>query len=104
MSSQQTERVLATISTQAARPEKARALNEEETEIGFTVSRALMRKMKKLQNPMGLRVRTQTYAGLFEELANMGLKKLDLNQKTDLRLKKEDSLPPVEVVSPACLF
>jgi hypothetical protein len=76
----------------------------QETEIGFTVSRALMRKMEKLQNPMGLRVRTQTYAGLFEELVNMGLKKPDLNQKTDIRLKKEDSLPPVEVVSPAGLF
>jgi hypothetical protein len=141
MSSQQTERVLATISPQAVRPEKARAINEEETEIRFTVHRELMQKIEKLQDLMGHQGRTQTYAGLFEELVNMGLNKLEPNQRfnrkkesakksfkkwdaksnqepiqesainhpafsgtlscnADIRLKKEDSLPPVEVVTP----
>jgi hypothetical protein len=142
MSSQQTERVLATISPQAVRPEKARALNEEETEIRFTASRELMQKIEKLKGLMSHHGRTQTYAGLFEELVNMGLKKLDPNQRlsrkkespkklpnkkwdaksnqepiqesavnhpafpgtlscnADIRLKREDSLPPVEVLIP----
>jgi hypothetical protein len=118
-SSHQTERVLATLSPQSAREEKARPINEEETEIRFTASRELMTKMERLKQLLGHKPKTQTYAGLIEELVNLGIKKLDPLEKADKNQRKEKvatdekntakelsltkaateepSLPPVEV-------
>jgi hypothetical protein len=119
----QTERVLATVSPQSAREEKARPINEEETEIRFTASRELMTKMEKLRNLLGHKPETQTYAGLIEELVNLGIKKLDPLEKAEKNRQKEKvkaerkntakeislvkaaaeepSLPPVEVAVPS---
>ena len=101
---EQTARVLAAISPEQIRPEKARVLNEEDTEIRFTADRALMAKLERLKNLMGHQAQAQTYAGLIGELADIALKKLDPLQKRDL-LQKEAapsknlamSLPPLEV-------
>jgi hypothetical protein len=112
-SAHQTERVLATISPQSARTEKARVINEDETEIRFTASRELMFKIERLKNLLGHRPEAQSYAGLIEELVDLGIKKLDPLEKpikfekpvkSDQSLKldrtestPQSSLPPVEV-------
>jgi 5-methylcytosine-specific restriction endonuclease McrA len=82
---EQTARVLSAISPEQMRPEKARVLNEDETEIRFTADRALMSKLERLKNLMGHQTQTQTYAGLIGELADLALKKLDpLEKKPEL--------------------
>jgi 5-methylcytosine-specific restriction endonuclease McrA len=101
---EQTARVLAAISPEQIRPEKAKVLNEEDTEIRFTADRALMAKLERLKNLMGHQAHAQTYAGLIGELADLALKKLDPLQKRDLHQKEAapsinqaKSLPPSEV-------
>jgi len=96
-SSQQTERVLAEISPQSARVEKERVINGEETEIRFTASRELMEKIGRLKNLLGHKPEAQSYAGLIEELVNLGIKKLDPLQKSK---KPEDGKSAAEVLSP----
>jgi hypothetical protein len=117
-SSQQTERLLAAISPQSAREERARVLNGEETEIRFTASRELMEKIERLKNLLGHKPEAQSYAGLIEELVDLGIKKLDplkksseikssemkRSQAAEIPLKEESAagkpdslLPPVEV-------
>jgi hypothetical protein len=103
-SSKQTERVLAIVSPQSARIEKTRVLNEEETEIRFTVNREVMRKLERLKNLLGHKSKAQSYAGLVEELADLALKRLDplgesSLKKSDLAKNAENSpsLPPMEM-------
>jgi hypothetical protein len=92
-SSQQTERVLAEISPQAARIEKERVLNSEETEIRFTASRKLMEKIERLKNLLGHQSQAQTYAGLIEELADIAIKRLDPAEKiTKIKFRDRDKL------------
>jgi hypothetical protein len=82
---EQTARVLAAISPEQVRPEKARVINEEDTEIRFTADRVLMAKLERLKNLMGHQTQAQTYAGLIGELADLALKKLDpLEKKSEL--------------------
>jgi len=113
-SSQETERTLAAISPQSAREEKARAINEEETEIRFTADRELMRKLERLKKLLGHKPESQSYAGLIDELTDIAIKKLDpleklskkKTEKESENLEQSDktnpfgqSLPPVEVAS-----
>jgi hypothetical protein len=86
-SSDQTERLLKSKSPELKKREKKRALNATETEIRFTADQRLMEKLEKLKNLMGHKSNTQTYAGLFEELADLALKKLD-------PMKKPSVVPP----------
>jgi 5-methylcytosine-specific restriction endonuclease McrA len=111
-STQQTERVLAIISPQLSREEKARIINEEETEIRFTAGRELMRKIERLKNLLGHKPEAQSYAGLIDELTNIAIKKLDPLEKSNpknaseiksvkkakVEVQIDQSLPPVEVV------
>jgi hypothetical protein len=80
-SSDQTEKLLKSKSPEQKRPEKKRVLNAEETEIRFTADQKLMAKLERLKNLMGHKSHAQTYAGLFEELADLALKKLDPMEK-----------------------
>jgi hypothetical protein len=107
-STQQTERVLATISPQLRREEKVRAINETETEIRFVVKKELMEKIDHLKNLLGGKRKIQDFAGLLEELVDMGIQKLDpQRKKTDRQSRpsndrevvnvSESSLPLVEV-------
>jgi hypothetical protein len=75
-SSDQTEKLLKTKSPELKRPEKKRVINATETEIRFTADQRLMEKLERLKNLMGHKQSAQTYAGLFEELADLALKKL----------------------------
>jgi hypothetical protein len=80
-SSDQTERLLKSKSPELKKREKKRVLNANETEIRFTADQRLMEKLEKLKNLMGHQSCAQTYAGLFEELADLALKKLDPMEK-----------------------
>jgi hypothetical protein len=80
-SSDQTERLLKEKSPEQKRPEKKRVINATETEIRFTADQKLMKKLERLKNLMGHKSSAQTYAGLFEELADLALKKLDPMEK-----------------------
>jgi hypothetical protein len=71
------EKLLASISPESARQENARPINEEETEIRFTVGKAFMEKLDQLRNLLGHQLSDQQYATLFEELADIVLKKLE---------------------------
>ena len=119
-SSQQTERVLATISPQGAREEKARVISADETEIRFTAGRELMEKIEHLKNLLGHKAETQCFAGLINELTDIAIRKLDPRaqaqkspqtqaQKSKNKMesmseptqsdRSESSLPLVEVVN-----
>jgi hypothetical protein len=87
-SARQTQQVLATISPQSARKENTKPINTEETEIRFTASRALMEKFEKIRNLLGHQLSDQQYASLFEELADLAIRKLEPQPK------KEKSAPP----------
>jgi hypothetical protein len=89
-SEKQTERLLATLSPQLAKPEMQRAMNSEETEIRFTADKALMEKLGRLKNLMGHQ--TKTYAELFEKLADMALKKHDPMEKKSFPVPEMESL------------
>jgi hypothetical protein len=91
-SSDQTERLLKEKSPEQKRPEKKRAINAKETEIRFTADQKLMEKLERLKNLMGHKSCAQTYAGLFEELADLALKKLD-------PMEKPVEVPPLETGS-----
>ena len=80
-SSDQTERLLKDKSPEQKRPDKKRVINATETEIRFTADQKLMEKFERLKNLMGHKSNAQTYAGLFEELADLALKKLDPMEK-----------------------
>ena len=88
-----TDRVLATLSPEQARAEKERVLNEEESEIRFTMNRELKEKLERLRNLLGHKSNTQSYAGLIEELADQVLKKLDPLEKV---ASVKNPSPPVE--------
>ena len=91
-SSDQTERLLKSKSPEQKRPEKKRVLNAKETEIRFTADQKLMAKLERLKNLMGHKSNAQTYAGLFEELADLALKKLD-------PMEKPAAVPPSDTES-----
>jgi hypothetical protein len=91
-SSDQTERLLKSKSPEQKKPEKKRVLNAKETEIRFTAGQNLMEKFERLKNLMGHKSDAQTYAGLFEELADLALKKLD-------PMEKPTVVPPSETKS-----
>jgi hypothetical protein len=112
-SSQQTERLLATVSPQVARAEKARIISADETEIRFTAGRELMGKIERLKNLLGHKPGTQSFAGLINELTEIAIKKLDPMAQVGRSKKKKNkvsesappdqsmqSLPQVEVVQP----
>ena len=88
-----TDRVLATISPEQAKAEKERVLNNEETEIRFTMNQELKKKLERLKNLLGHKSNTQSYAGLIEELADQVLKKLDPLEKMP---SVKSPSPPVE--------
>jgi hypothetical protein len=89
-SEKQTERLLATLSPQLAKPEMQRAINSEETEIRFTADKALMEKLTRLKDLMGHQ--TKTYAELFEKLADIALKKHDPMEKKSSPVPEMESL------------
>jgi hypothetical protein len=73
----QTERILAAISPQCAQPERQRAINEAETEIRFTAYQELMEMLERIKDLLAHKRESQSYAGLFKEMAKLTLKKLD---------------------------
>jgi hypothetical protein len=76
-SARETQQVLAAVSPESARKDRSKAINAEETEIRFTANRALMEKFEKIRNLLGLKLSDQQFASLFEELADLALKKLE---------------------------
>jgi hypothetical protein len=92
----ETDRILAAISPEQARIEKERVLNENESEVRFTVNRELKKKLERLRNLLGHKSKTQSYAGLIEELADIAIKKLDPLEKAPAH---KTPSPPVEMHS-----
>jgi hypothetical protein len=90
-SSDQTEKVLKTLSPEQAKPEKKRRLNQEQSELRLTISEALLKKLERLKNLLGHQKDAQTYAGLIEKLADRALKELDPMEKP--------GVPPLETKS-----
>jgi hypothetical protein len=88
-STRETQHALAAISPESARKDQAKSINSEETEIRFTANKALMEKFEKIRNLLGHKLSDQQFASLFEELADLALKKLEP--------KKEVSPAPAKV-------
>jgi hypothetical protein len=80
-STDQTERVLKTLSPEQVKPEKKRRLNKKQSELRLVISEELLEKLERLKNLLGHKSDAQTYAGLIEELADLALKKLDPMEK-----------------------
>ena len=78
LSSRECERKLAALSPEAALPkERARSVTDELTQIQFLADRALMEKLERLKQLMAHRNFEGSYAKLFEQLADLALKKLE---------------------------
>jgi hypothetical protein len=76
-STRETQQALAAISPESARNDSSKPINAEETEIRFTANKALMEKFEKIRNLLGHKLSDQQFASLFEELADLALKKLE---------------------------
>jgi hypothetical protein len=78
LSSRECERKLAARSPEAALPkERERIVTDELTQIQFLADRALMEKLERLKQLMAHRNFEGSYAKLFEQLADLALKKLE---------------------------
>jgi len=77
-SHRETESVLAAISPAAMiPPESERPITQNETEIRFVVGRDLLQKFERLKSLLSHKNAERGYAVLFEEMANIVLKRLD---------------------------
>jgi hypothetical protein len=77
LSSRECERKLAALSPEAALPkERERIVTDELTQIQFLADRALLGKLERLKQLMAHRNFEGSYAKLFEQLADLALKKL----------------------------
>ncbi len=77
-STRECERTLAAISPASALPkEKERAVSEELTQIQFLADRELLGKLERLKGLLAHRNFEGSYAVLFQQLADLALKKLD---------------------------
>ncbi len=77
-STRECERTLATISPASALPkEKERVVSEEFTQIQFLADRELLSKLERLKGLLAHRNFEGSYAVLFQQLADLALKKLD---------------------------
>jgi hypothetical protein len=90
-SSRKVDSFFVSISPESARQEFAKPINSEETEIRFTAGRALMEKLEKIKNLLGNKLSDQQYATLFEELADIALKKLEPKPPTLAVLKVSET-------------
>jgi 5-methylcytosine-specific restriction endonuclease McrA len=78
LSSRECERKLAALSPEAALPkERARSVTDELTQIQFLADRALLGKLERLKQLMAHRNFEGSYAKLFDQLADLALKKLE---------------------------
>jgi 5-methylcytosine-specific restriction endonuclease McrA len=78
LSTRECERKLAGLSPAAALPkEKERVITEELTQIQFLADRALLEKLEKLKGLLAHGNFEGSYSGLFHQLADLALKKLD---------------------------
>jgi 5-methylcytosine-specific restriction endonuclease McrA len=87
-SARETDQLFASIDPKLARKDKARPINQEETEIRFTADKKLMEKLEKLQNLLGHQLDDKKYATLIEELADLALKKLEPKSPPTLAVKE----------------
>jgi 5-methylcytosine-specific restriction endonuclease McrA len=78
LSTRECERKLAALSPEAALPkERERSVTDELTQIQFLADRALLGKLERLKQLMAHRNFEGSYAKLFEQLADLALKKLE---------------------------
>jgi hypothetical protein len=87
-SARETQQALAAISPESARRDSSKPINAEETEIRFTANKALMEKFEKIRNLLGYQLSDQQFASLFEELADLALKKLEPKKEVSPTLAK----------------
>ncbi|HLE01619.1 MAG TPA: HNH endonuclease [Bdellovibrionota bacterium] len=100
------DRLLAELAPEAPRAEHARPISATQTEIRFTAEETLLAKIEKLKALLSHRNPNPSYAELIEMLADMALKRLDPEQKPEVKeaqepkqeLKKKTLLatPPAE--------
>ncbi len=98
MSTRETERELISISPQSAGiRERERAVSATETEIRFIADKALLEKLKKLQELGSHRFKDRSrYAELFHWLADLGLAELGSADLVHPEKMKPSSIPRVE--------
>lgn len=84
-SRRQTEEILASISPESAVPlDRERVLNDEQVEVRFVADRRLLERLDRLKGLVGDRTgRGMSYADLFEQLADIALKKLVPSERSD---------------------
>jgi hypothetical protein len=87
-STREAQQALAAISPESARRDHTKPINAEETEIRFTANKALMEKLEKIRNLLGHKLSDQQFASLFEELADIALKKLEPEKDVSPALAK----------------
>jgi len=79
------QRVLTAISPLAIQKESERVLTPEKTEISFVASKDLLDKFERLKNYMSHKNAHWSYAELFEEIADIAIKKLKLIEDEKVR-------------------
>jgi len=85
---------------QAQVQEKTKVLADEKTMIQFSASKALVTKLEKLKGLLAHKNYTSSYETLFDELAEIALKKLDPLQKQQAEESKHNAgLPMAPKVS-----
>jgi hypothetical protein len=90
LSSRECERKLAALSPEAALPkERERIVTDELTQIQFLADRALLGKLERLKQLMAHRNFEGSYAKLFEQLADLALKKLAPKARVDTSTPNE---------------
>ncbi len=94
--------LLAGLAPEPARAERARPISATQTEIRFTANQELMQKIEKLRGLLSHQNPNPSYAELFDMLAELALKRLDLEKKPERKPagKPATLTPPAEVALP----
>ena len=90
------DRLLAELAPETPRPEQARPISANQTEIRFTAEETLLAKIEKLKALLSHRNPNPSYAELIEMLADMALKRLDPEQKADATPEQKGEPRPEE--------
>ena len=85
-SKREAEQILAQEAPQVPKPDQARALNEDETEIRFTADRELVEMLKQIQALTAHHNLEPGYNGLLKFMAAQALKKLDPARQNERKL------------------
>ncbi len=93
--------ILAGLAPEPMKPETSRPISATQTEIRFTANQELMLKFEKLKERLSHQNPNPSYSELFDMLADLALRKLDL-EKSPRRKTEQGKLPLVPTPPAEC--